>query len=596
MNLSKLLRQLALTVSFVLFSCSIGYAQNSVQRSFTASAASCTINDTTCATLQLPANSNTISFDITGTFSATLQFEYTRDNGTNWRALSVTTSAGTVVTSATAAGGWTAANANYTHVRIRPSAQASGTVVATVKYSSNGAVVGVNFGGGGSTIGAVNLNDGSGNPITSTTSALDVNIKSGATGTATTDPDDASIASGQTNSNVNSLGMVYDGSVWRRLTIGTAGTASAQVLTVQGVASMTPVLATVTGNLTNISGTISLPTGASTSANQILTQAPITPATATATKSDLLGVQYNSTPTTFTNGQQGSAASTSHGVILFNPADSTGAPLSLTADVTVDCDSGGGTQTCAGYPLLVAASGGAVAVTGDAANGLDTDVTRLPALVAGTAIIGKVGIDQTTPGTTNKVDIGAGATIATNAGTAGATVLRTTEATDSQLSAAVGATGDAAATAGSTGSQAAKLRLITSQLDSIKTAVELIDNDQTGATPYFLTSAASTNSTTANAAASRLMSMSLENTTTTVYYMRFYNAASAPTCSSATNFVRTYPVPPASAAGGVGGTNLNFGPTGVAFSTGLSFCLTGGGSSTDNTNAATGVYINLDYK
>lgn len=50
--------------------------------------------------------------------------------------------------------------------------------------------------------------------------------------------------------------------------LGTAGTASADVITMQGIASMTPILATVTGNLTNIAGTISLPTGASTAAKQ----------------------------------------------------------------------------------------------------------------------------------------------------------------------------------------------------------------------------------------------------------------------------------------------------------------------------------------
>lgn len=52
--------------------------------------------------------------------------------------------------------------------------------------------------------------------------------------------------------------------------IGTAGTASADILTVQGIASMTPILATLSGtnNINNISGTISLPTGASTSSNQ----------------------------------------------------------------------------------------------------------------------------------------------------------------------------------------------------------------------------------------------------------------------------------------------------------------------------------------
>lgn len=52
--------------------------------------------------------------------------------------------------------------------------------------------------------------------------------------------------------------------------LGVAGTASTDVLTVQGVASMTPLLATLSGtnNINNISGTISLPTGAATSANQ----------------------------------------------------------------------------------------------------------------------------------------------------------------------------------------------------------------------------------------------------------------------------------------------------------------------------------------
>lgn len=43
----------------------------------------------------------------------------------------------------------------------------------------------------------------------------------------------------------------------------------------------------------------------------------------------------------------------------------------------------------------------------DTTNGLDVDVTRLPALVAGAAIIGNIRIDQTTPGTTNGVQINA---------------------------------------------------------------------------------------------------------------------------------------------------------------------------------------------
>lgn len=48
------------------------------------------------------------------------------------------------------------------------------------------------------------------------------------------------------------------------------------------------------------------------------------------------------------------------------------------------------------------------------------------------------------------------------------------------ISTSTGAIADAAATAGSTGSLQAKLRLITSQLDSIKTAVETLDNVVSG--------------------------------------------------------------------------------------------------------------------
>ena len=44
-----------------------------------------------------------------------------------------------------------------------------------------------------------------------------------------------------------------------------------------------------------------------------------------------------------------------------------------------------------------------------------TTITALSALVAGAAIIGKVGIDQTTPGTTNLVSIGTNGTVALNA-------------------------------------------------------------------------------------------------------------------------------------------------------------------------------------
>lgn len=108
-------------------------------------------------------------------------------------------------------------------------------------------------------------------------------------------------------------------------------------------------------------------------------------------------------------------------------------------------------------------------------------------------------------------------------------------------------------------------------------------------------SAASTNSTNCKNAAGNLVGYELYNTTTTVYYLRMYNASSAPTCSSATGFIRSIPIPPAASAGLVGGAVSNF-PPGVNYSTGISFCLTGGSSSTDNTNAATGIFGELRYK
>lgn len=108
----------------------------------------------------------------------------------------------------------------------------------------------------------------------------------------------------------------------------------------------------------------------------------------------------------------------------------------------------------------------------------------------------------------------------------------------------------------------------------------------------YLTSAATTNATNCKASAGNLYGFDLINTTATLYYLRLYNLAAAPTCNSATGFVRTIPIP-ASATGAGITRDIS---AGEGYSTGLSFCLTGGGSSTDNTNAATGVYVTLQYK
>lgn len=118
---------------------------------------------------------------------------------------------------------------------------------------------------------------------------------------------------------------------------------------------------------------------------------------------------------------------------------------------------------------------------------------------------------------------------------------------------------------------------------------------QATATECVVLSAASTNSTNCKATAGTWYGYDLINTTTTIYYLRLYNTAGAPTCSSATGFIRSIPIPPASSAGGAGGA-IRIAAVPVAYATGIGYCLTGGSSSTDNTNAATGVFGALLYR
>lgn len=114
-----------------------------------------------------------------------------------------------------------------------------------------------------------------------------------------------------------------------------------------------------------------------------------------------------------------------------------------------------------------------------------------------------------------------------------------------------------------------------------------------GASTRYITSQASTNATLISGTPGNITQYSLVNTTATIYYLRMYNLASIPSCASATGFVESIPIPASTSGAGV--QRLE-GTGGQAFSVGMSFCLTGGGSSTDNTNAATGVYIAIKYR
>lgn len=115
-----------------------------------------------------------------------------------------------------------------------------------------------------------------------------------------------------------------------------------------------------------------------------------------------------------------------------------------------------------------------------------------------------------------------------------------------------------------------------------------------GCTPYHLSggTAASTNSTSVKAAAAgTVCRWTLINTNaSTIGYLKVYDSAAAPTCSSATGLKHVYPI-----LAGPGGVQT-IDAMGEAYVSGIGFCVTGGGGNTDNSNAATGIYIEGSYK
>jgi hypothetical protein len=86
------------------------------------------------------------------------------------------------------------------------------------------------------------------------------------------------------------------------------------------------------------------------------------------------------------------------------------------------------------------------------------------------------------------------------------------------------------------------------------------------------------------------------NTGAAKAYLRLYNLATDPTCSSATGFLESIPIP-ADVAGSGGAGFIDSHPQMLySFSAGLAYCLTGGGGNTDNTAPPAGVYVTLQYQ
>jgi len=113
-----------------------------------------------------------------------------------------------------------------------------------------------------------------------------------------------------------------------------------------------------------------------------------------------------------------------------------------------------------------------------------------------------------------------------------------------------------------------------------------------GLTDNHLTSAASTNSTLVAAGQHTMFGFVVNNTTATAYYLHFYNSATAPTCTATTNIQFTYKIPVSTTTV----VAVNQGMFGESFPAGLSYCLTGAAADGDNSNAATGVILDVLYK
>lgn len=177
-----------------------------------------------------------------------------------------------------------------------------------------------------------------------------------------------------------------------------------------------------------------------------------------------------------------------------------------------------------------------------------------------------------------------------------------TEASVDGLEGGLGAAADAAATAGSTGSVTAKLRLMTSQLDTISTNLsslltssQLVDDDQTGASVHYRTSAGSTEDEhEVKGSAGRLFSITATNTNAAVRYLRCANQVIGSTTPGTTTVFLGLAIPGATTGAGF---TTNFGPSGIAFSTGLTCWLVTGAADTDVAEvAANEIKVIYSYK
>lgn len=342
---------------------------------------------------------------------------------------------------------------------------------------------------------------------------------------------------------------------------GTAGSADAQVRTVQGIASMTPLLVNGSGVTQPVSGTVTVTQGTGTNLHMVCDSGC-------------------SSSSGFTDN-----AAFTFGTTAINPIGGVLDDVSTNAATENSAAVARITAQKALHANLRNASGTEVGTSGSPLRVDPTGSTTQP--ISGT-VTANAGTGTFTIQSNASINVAQMNGVATTmgAGNTGTGVQRVIEATDSQLSAGVGATSEAAATAGSTGSLNAKLRLMTSQLDTISsnlssllTSSQLVDDDQTGASVHYRTSAGTTEDEhQVKGSAGRLFSITATNTNAAVRYLRCADQVIGSTTPGTTTVFLGLAIPGATTGAGF---TTNFGPAGIAFSTGLTCWLVTGAADSD---------------
>lgn len=232
----------------------------------TITAASSGVNDcnsTNCVELSVSRASNIITFTIVHSGTSTSIFEFSTNNRLNWNTLTATN----LVSYATATGVSATSvfghvNLNYTHVRVRNNNSfSSGSQQVTINASANSSMTSLAFGGGsGGTIGTVN--QGTASVSENWRVACIVGC-----GNGTQDTDDGSVATGQSTGISVGMNYIYNGATWGRLTFGQAAMANSLPVTIANNQTALPVTGTFFQATQPISAvTLPLPTGAATEA------------------------------------------------------------------------------------------------------------------------------------------------------------------------------------------------------------------------------------------------------------------------------------------------------------------------------------------